>query len=116
MLSSNWGVRLMLQYSDNRVKSNSVKIVENEIKCIVPNIVSKWKAAKVWMTVDSKSLPPGLFVRYHLDASLNIRPYIGAGMNHAYSFNHHVSTDESHGSIQKYHVYGRRSSYRKKRL
>jgi len=67
MLAPNWGVELILGYSEHTVSG------EKEI-------------ASLGDVIDTKVLPPTLTLQYHFMPDSNIRPYIGAGINYTYFF------------------------------
>jgi outer membrane protein len=74
MLSRNWGVELILGYSEHTVKANK-----------------GWAA--LGDVIDAKALPPTLTLQYHFLPDSNIRPYVGAGVNYTYFFDEEVSGD-----------------------
>lgn len=71
MLTRNWGLELILAYSDHDVKATGTL-----------NSLSKVASAK--------ALPPTLTLQYHFAPDSNIRPYIGAGVNYTYYFDEEV--------------------------
>jgi outer membrane protein len=72
MISRNWGVELILGYSEHTVKGEK-----------------NWAA--LGDVIDTKVLPPTLTLQYHFLPDSNIRPYIGAGVNYTYFFDEQVA-------------------------
>ncbi|MDO8827654.1 OmpW family protein [Methylophaga sp.] len=71
MITRNWGVELILGYSEHTVKGEK-----------------SW--AGLGNVIDTKVLPPTLTLQYHFLPDSNIRPYIGAGVNYTYFFDEKV--------------------------
>jgi outer membrane protein len=71
MLHKNWGVELILGYSNHTVKGEK-----------------SWSA--LGDVIDTKVLPPTLTLQYHFMPDSNIRPYVGAGINYTYFFDEEV--------------------------
>jgi len=69
MLTSNWGLELILGYSDHEVKTNLFGL------------------GKIGET---KVLPPTLTLQYHFMPTSNIRPYAGVGVNYTHFFDSEV--------------------------
>ena len=69
MIAPNWGVELILGYSEHNVTSFGVAAIAAN-----PQVI------------DAKALPPTLTLQYHFAPNSNIRPYIGAGVNYTYFF------------------------------
>ncbi|OUR65690.1 hypothetical protein A9Q79_01475 [Methylophaga sp. 42_25_T18] len=80
MLSRNWGIELILGYSDHNVRSRK------SAGATVATLGSK-------NVIESKVLPPTLTLQYHFLPDSNIRPYIGAGINYTYFFDESVPSD-----------------------
>jgi len=74
MLSPNWGVELILGYSEHTVEGEKSWGVLGDV-------------------IDSKVLPPTLTLQYHFSPNSNIRPYIGAGINYTHFFDEEVAGD-----------------------
>ncbi|WP_289282204.1 MULTISPECIES: OmpW/AlkL family protein [unclassified Methylophaga] len=74
MFHKNWGVELILGYSEHTVKGEK-----------------NWSA--LGDVIDTKVLPPTLTLQYHFMPDSNIRPYIGAGVNYTYFFDEEVAGD-----------------------
>lgn len=72
MLSRNWGVELILGYSEHTVKAHK-----------------SWSA--LGDVIDSKVLPPTLTLQYHFLPDSTIRPYVGVGVNYTYFFDEEVA-------------------------
>jgi outer membrane protein len=73
MISPNWGVELILGYSEHDVDaSGTVKTALGQV-------------------IDAKALPPTLTLQYHFMPNSNIRPYVGAGVNYTYFFDEEVT-------------------------
>ncbi len=73
MMSKNWGVELILGYSQHTVKSEGY-----------------WAAQGLGDVIDTKVLPPTLTLQYHFMPDSKIRPYVGAGINYTYFFDEEV--------------------------
>lgn len=71
MLDRNWGVELILGYSDHTITGEK-----------------SWSS--LGDVIDAKVLPPTLTLQYHFAPDSNIRPYIGAGVNYTYFFDEKV--------------------------
>jgi len=67
MIAPNWGVELILGYSDHTVTAEK-------------------GVAALGDVIDAKALPPTLTLQYHFAPNSNIRPYVGAGINYTYFF------------------------------
>lgn len=67
MIDRNWGVELILGYSDHTVTGDKNNAALGDV-------------------IDAKVLPPTLTLQYHFAPDSNIRPYIGAGINYTYFF------------------------------
>jgi outer membrane protein len=74
MLNRNWGVELILGYSEHTVKAHK-----------------SWSA--LGDVIDSKVLPPTLTLQYHFLPDSTIRPYVGVGVNYTYFFDEEVAGD-----------------------
>ncbi len=74
MLSKNWGIELILGYSEHTVKGEK-----------------NWSA--LGDVIDSKVLPPTLTLQYHFRPDGDVRPYVGAGINYTYFFDEEVAGD-----------------------
>lgn len=74
MISPNWGVELILGYSEHTVEGEK-----------------SWSA--LGDVIDAKVLPPTLTLQYHFSPNSNIRPYIGAGINYTHFFDEKVAGD-----------------------
>lgn len=72
MLSRNWGIELILAYSEHTVAGNK-----------------SWAA--LGDVIDSKVLPPTLTLQYHFLPDSTIRPYVGVGINYTYFFDEEVA-------------------------
>lgn len=72
MLSRNWGVELILGYSEHTVTAHK-----------------SWSA--LGDVIDSKVLPPTLTLQYHFLPDASIRPYLGVGVNYTYFFDEEVA-------------------------
>lgn len=72
MLSRNWGVELILGYSEHTVTTHK-----------------SWSA--LGDVIDSKVLPPTLTLQYHFLPDASIRPYLGVGVNYTYFFDEEVA-------------------------
>jgi outer membrane protein len=71
MITRNWGVELILGYSEHTVSGEKSWAVLGDV-------------------IDTKVLPPTLTLQYHFLPDSNIRPYIGAGVNYTYFFDEKV--------------------------
>lgn len=71
MINRNWGVELILGYSEHTVSGEKNWGVLGDV-------------------IDTKVLPPTLTLQYHFLPGSNIRPYIGAGVNYTYFFDEEV--------------------------
>ena len=71
MITRNWGVELILGYSEHTVTGEKSWAVLGDV-------------------IDTKVLPPTLTLQYHFLPDSNIRPYIGAGVNYTYFFDEKV--------------------------
>ncbi|RKX65021.1 MAG: OmpW family protein [Tenericutes bacterium] len=71
MVSRNWGVELILGYSEHDVTGSG-------------------SVAGLGRVIEAKALPPTLTVQYHFAPDSNIRPYIGAGVNYTYFWDEDV--------------------------
>jgi len=74
MLNRNWGVELILGYSEHKVTGEK-----------------NWGA--LGDVIDSKVLPPTLTLQYHFRPDAKIRPYVGAGVNYTHFFDEEVDGD-----------------------
>ena len=72
MITRNWGVELILGYSEHTVKGEK-----------------NWDP--LGDVIDTKVLPPTLTLQYHFLPDSNIRPYVGAGVNYTYFFDEDVA-------------------------
>jgi len=75
MLSPNWGVELILGYSDHDVNASG----------------TAQSTFGLGQVIDAKALPPTLTLQYHFMPNSNIRPYVGAGVNYTYFFDEEVA-------------------------
>jgi outer membrane protein len=73
MIDRNWGVELILGYSNHTVTGEKGAT-----------------ATSLGDVIDTKVLPPTLTLQYHFAPDSNIRPYIGAGINYTYFFDEKV--------------------------
>ena len=76
MISPNWGVELILGYSEHTVKGEN-----------------SWAA--LGDVIDTKVLPPTLTLQYHFRPNADIRPYVGAGVNYTYFFDEKVPSSSA---------------------
>ncbi len=76
MLSPNWGVELILGYSEHDV--DTVNPARNAA------------GVDLGQVIEAKALPPTLTLQYHFMPNSNIRPYVGAGVNYTYFFDEKV--------------------------
>jgi len=72
MLHPNWGVELILGYSEHTVSGRG-----------------SWSA--LGDVIDTKVLPPTLLLQYHFRPKADIRPYVGVGVNYTYFFSEKVA-------------------------
>jgi outer membrane protein len=72
MLTRNWGLELILGYSEHTVKAHKT-----------------WSA--LGDVIDTKVLPPTLTLQYHFLPDSTVRPYVGVGVNYTYFFDEEVS-------------------------
>ncbi|MDH5358312.1 MAG: OmpW family protein [Gammaproteobacteria bacterium] len=72
MINRNWGVELILGYSDHTIKGEKGQAALGDV-------------------IDAKVLPPTLTLQYHFAPDSNIRPYVGAGINYTYFFDEEVA-------------------------
>lgn len=77
MITPNWGVELILGYSEHTVKTHKA----------AGDVVATLGARDV---IETKVLPPTLLLQYHFAPNSNIRPYVGAGINYTYFFDEEV--------------------------
>lgn len=77
MITPNWGVELILGYSEHTVKTHKAA------GTVVGGLGSR-------DVIDTKVLPPTLLLQYHFAPNSNIRPYVGAGINYTYFFDEDV--------------------------
>jgi outer membrane protein len=77
MLSPNWGVELILGYSEHTVRTHK------QAGAVVETLGSK-------DVIDTKVLPPTLTLQYHFAPNSDIRPYVGAGINYTHFFDEEV--------------------------
>ena len=73
MIAPNWGVELILGYSEHTVTGEKGAT-----------------ASSLGDVIDAKVLPPTLLLQYHFAPNSNIRPYVGAGINYTYFFDEKV--------------------------
>ncbi|NQY27248.1 MAG: OmpW family protein [Piscirickettsiaceae bacterium] len=73
MITPNWGVELILGYSEHTIKGEKGAV-----------------ATSLGDVIDTKVLPPTLLLQYHFAPNSNIRPYVGAGINYTYFFDEKV--------------------------
>ena len=71
MLSANWGVELILGYSQHTVTGEQSWVSLGDV-------------------IETKVLPPTLTLQYHFMPDASIRPYVGAGLNYTYFFDEKV--------------------------
>ena len=69
MLSPNWGLELILAYSEHKVDTNLLGLGTFS---------------------ETKVLPPTLTLQYHFAPTSNIRPYAGVGLNYTHFFDSEV--------------------------
>lgn len=79
MISPNWGVELILGYSEHTVTTHKASGL----------VLDTLPGSRD--VIDTKVLPPTLLLQYHFMPNSNIRPYIGAGINYTYFFDEEVS-------------------------
>ncbi|NOQ94303.1 MAG: outer membrane beta-barrel protein [Methylophaga sp.] len=77
MISPNWGVELILGYSEHDVDT--------------VNPAKTAAGVDLGQVINAKALPPTLTLQYHFAPNSNIRPYIGAGINYTYFFDEKVT-------------------------
>ena len=77
MIAPNWGVELILGYSEHTVKTHKAA------GAVVGSLGSR-------DVIEAKVLPPTLLLQYHFAPNSNIRPYVGAGINYTYFFDEKV--------------------------
>ncbi|PHS30701.1 MAG: hypothetical protein COA95_08325 [Methylophaga sp.] len=77
MITPNWGVELILGYSEHDVDS------QNPAKTAA--------GVDLGQVINAKALPPTLTLQYHFMPNSNIRPYVGAGVNYTYYFDEQVT-------------------------
>ena len=77
MITPNWGVELILGYSEHTIKAHK------DAAAAVPTLGN---------VIETKVLPPTLLLQYHFAPNSNIRPYVGAGINYTYFFDEKVSS------------------------
>jgi len=75
MVTPNWGLELILGYSDHSVTADKAAAAA------VPTLGN---------VIDAKALPPTLLLQYHFSPNSTIRPYVGAGINYTYFFDEEV--------------------------
>ena len=75
MVNRNWGVELILGYSEHDVVTNGTNAT----------------VLGLAQVIEAKALPPTLTLQYHFAPDSNIRPYIGAGINYTYFFDEKVT-------------------------
>jgi len=68
MIDKNWGVELILAYSDHEISTTSGTL------------------GSLGNIIDAKVLPPTVTLQYHFAPDSNIRPYVGAGINYTHFF------------------------------
>jgi len=71
MVSPNWGVELILGYSEHTVSGNKNNTALGDV-------------------ATTKVLPPTVTLQYHFRPNADIRPYVGAGINYTYFFDEDV--------------------------
>lgn len=72
MISPNWGVELILGYSEHTVTTHKAAGL----------VLDTLPGSRD--VIDTKVLPPTLLLQYHFMPNSDIRPYIGAGINYTY--------------------------------
>lgn len=77
MITPNWGVELILGYSEHNVDSSGV--------------AKTAAGVDLGQVIEAKALPPTLTLQYHFAPNSNIRPYVGAGINYTYFFDEKVT-------------------------
>ena len=87
MLSPNWGVELILGYSEHVITANE-KLTES-IKSGSMDVIN------------TKVLPPTLTLQYHFLTNSSIRPYIGAGINYTHFFDEQIPSGSGVGQIDE---------------
>jgi len=83
MITPNWGVELILGYSEHTVKAH--KSADATARSLGLTGSSN--------VIDTKVLPPTLLLQYHFAPNSNIRPYVGAGINYTYFFDEKVPSN-----------------------
>ncbi|MDF1588226.1 MAG: OmpW family protein [Gammaproteobacteria bacterium] len=73
MITPNWGVELILGYSEHTVTGEKGAV-----------------ATSLGDVIETKVLPPTLTLQYHFAPNSNIRPYVGAGINYTHFFSEEV--------------------------
>jgi len=84
MITPNWGVELILGYSEHTVKAH--KTADSTVRGL-PTFSGSSDV------IDTKVLPPTLLLQYHFAPNSNIRPYVGAGINYTYFFDEKVPSN-----------------------
>jgi outer membrane protein len=80
MITPNWGVELILGYSDHTVTTH--KGADSALAGLGLTGSSD--------VIDTKVLPPTVTLQYHFNPTGSIRPYVGAGINYTYFFDEEV--------------------------
>lgn len=76
MLHRNWGVELILGYSEHTVRGNEGNGALGDV-------------------ANTRVLPPTVTLQYHFRPDADIRPYVGAGINYTYFFDESVPTSSA---------------------
>lgn len=76
MLTPNWGVELILGYSEHRIDGS------NFFSTLGP-------------VADSKVLPPTLTLQYHFRPKAKLKPYVGLGVNYTYFFDENIPSSSA---------------------
>jgi outer membrane protein len=76
MLHRNWGVGLILGYSEHTVRGNEGNGALGDV-------------------ANTRVLPPTVTLQYHFRPDADIRPYVGAGINYTYFFDESVPTSSA---------------------
>lgn len=84
MIDKNWGVELILGYSDHTVTLH--KSAASAVSGLLSGSMD---------VIDTKVLPPTLTLQYHFAPDSNIRPYVGLGVNYTYFFDEDVPGDSA---------------------
>lgn len=71
MIAPNWGVELILGYSEHDVKASGT-------------------TKSLGKVIEAKALPPTLLLQYHFAPNSDYRPYVGAGVNYTYFWDEDV--------------------------